>query len=102
MKFIMSTCPEKEVENLTGPLLEEKLVACVNVINGISSRYWWKDKLEKDNESLLLMKTKTSLVDTLISRIKELHSYEVPEVIVLNIEKGNPDYLKWIEKVTNG
>ena len=93
VKFIISTCPENEVEKLVGTLLKERLVACVNIINGISSRYWWKDKLEKDNESLLLMKTKASLVDTLISRIKEIHSYEVPEIVILDIENGNPDYL---------
>ncbi|MFH0924143.1 MAG: divalent-cation tolerance protein CutA [bacterium] len=100
MKLILSTCPENEVEKIANNLLEEKLIACVNVINGISSRYWWKGKIEKETEALLLMKTKDSLIENLISRIKELHSYEVPEVVVLDIEKGNPDYLKWIEEVT--
>lgn len=100
MKLIMSTCQEKDAEGLSGRLLEERLVACVNIIRGISSRYWWKGKLESDTESLLLMKTKPSLVDDVIKRIKGLHAYEVPEIIVLDIEGGNPDYLKWIGEVT--
>ncbi|MBN2372524.1 divalent-cation tolerance protein CutA [bacterium] len=100
MKLIMSTCQEKEAERLSGRLLEERLVACVNIIHGISSRYWWKGKMESDTESLLLMKTKPSLVDDVIKRIKVLHAYEVPEIIVLEIEDGNPDYLRWIGEVT--
>ena len=100
MKLIMSTCPGKEAEGLAEKLLEEKLVACVNIINGVVSKYWWKGKMETDKESLLLMKTSASLVVNVIERIRELHSYDVPEVIVCNIEQGNPDYLAWIREVT--
>jgi periplasmic divalent cation tolerance protein len=100
MKLIMSTCPEKEAEGLADKLLEEKLVACVNIINGVLSKYWWEGKRETDKESLLLMKTNPSLVDNVIEKIRELHTYDVPEVIVCNIEHGNPDYLKWISEVT--
>ena len=101
MKLIMSTCTEKEAEELAERLLEKRLVACVNIVRGISSRYWWKGKLESDTESLLLMKTKPSLVEMVIERIKGLHSYDVPEIIVLDIKQGNPDYLKWIREVTD-
>ena len=101
MKLIMSTCTEKEAERLAERLLEKRLVACVNIIHGISSRYWWKGNLESDTESLLLMKTKPSLVEIVIERIKALHSYDVPEIIVLDIKQGNPDYLKWIREVTD-
>lgn len=100
MKLIMSTCPEKEAEGLAEKLLKERLVACVNIINGLISKYWWQGKLETDKESLLLMKTKPVLVDKVIERVRELHSYDVPEVIVCNIEQGNPDYFKWIGEVT--
>lgn len=100
MKLIMSTCPEKEAEALADKLLEEKLVACVNIINGLISKYWWEGKMATDKESLLLMKTNPLLVVNVIERIRELHSYDVPEVIVCNIEQGNPDYLKWISEVT--
>lgn len=101
MKLIMCTCPEKEADKLTGVLLEKHLVACVNVIRGIVSKYWWKGKLETDVEALLLMKTKPALAEKVIAGIKEAHSYEVPEVIVVDIEDGNADYLNWIQEVTS-
>lgn len=100
MKLIMSTCPEKEADGLAEKLLEEKLVACVNIVTGLVSKYWWKGKIETDRESLLLMKTTPSLTGKVIERVRELHSYDVPEVIVCNIEQGNPDYLEWIGEVT--
>ena len=100
MKLIMSTCSVKEAEGLADKLLEDKTVACVNIINGIWSKYWWKGKLEIDREALLLIKTKPSLVDEVIDRIKEVHTYEVPEIIVIDIKHGNPDCLKWIGEVT--
>ncbi len=100
MKLILSTCPEKEAERLSEKLLEERLVACVNIMNGLVSKYWWKGRIETDKESLLLMKTKPSLVERVIEKIRGLHTYDVPEVIVLDIEQGNPDYLKWISEVT--
>lgn len=102
MKLVISTCPEKEADQLGKKLLEEKLIACVNIISNITSHYWWKGKIESDRESLLIMKTKESLVDGLISRIRELHSYDVPEILVLDVVQGNPDYLRWVEESTRG
>ena len=100
MKLIMSTCPGKEAKGLADKLLNEKLVACVNIIDGLVSKYWWKGNIETDNESLLIMKTTPFLAGKVIERVRELHSYDVPEIIVCNIEQGNPDYLKWIGEVT--
>ncbi len=100
MKLILSTCSEKEADSLAEKLLQERLVACVNILSGLISKYWWKGNLESDKEYLLIMKTKPELVEQLVKRIKELHSYEVPEIIVLNIEGGNTEYLKWIKEVT--
>lgn len=100
MKLVMSTCPEAEAEKLAERLLEKRLVACVNIIPGVMSKYWWKGKMEADKESILLMKTTPSLVDEVIENVRTLHSYEVPEVIVVDIETGNPEYLAWIGEVT--
>ena len=100
MKMIISTCPENGAEELADKLLGERLVACVNIVKGVVSKYWWKGKLEHDRETLLLMKTKPSLVKQVIERIKELHSYEVPEITVMDIKDGNLDYLRWIDEVT--
>lgn len=101
MKLIMSTCPENEAENLAEGLLRMRLVACVNIVPGIISKYWWKGILETDREVLLLMKTTPELVERVVAKIKELHSYEVPEVVVLDIREGNQAYFKWIMDVTH-
>ncbi|MFZ3077199.1 MAG: divalent-cation tolerance protein CutA [Candidatus Aenigmatarchaeota archaeon] len=99
MKIILTTCPEKESEILAQKLLEEKLCACISITNA-KSLYWWKGKIEKGNEVLLIIKTKDDLADKLMKRIKEIHSYENPEIIVLNVEKAAEKYLKWIDEVT--
>ncbi len=80
-------------------LLEKKLCACVSITN-VKSFYWWEGKIEKGNEALLLIKTRDELAGKLMERIKEIHSYENPEIIVLNVEKAADKYLKWIDDVT--
>ena len=77
-------------------LLEEHLAACVNIIPQILSRYWWQGKIETAKESLLIVKTKKSVLKQLIKKVRAIHSYTVPEIIALPIEDGNPDYLNWI------
>lgn len=87
-----------EAKRIGELLVKEKLAACANVIPGVNSTYWWKGKIESSNEVLLLLKTSREKLDDLINRVKELHSYETPEVLALPIEKGSPDYLKWLEE----
>jgi periplasmic divalent cation tolerance protein len=67
-------------------------------VSGISSLFWWQDKLDSSQESLLIVKTKASLLNQIVTLVKEFHSYEVPEIIVLPIIGGNQDYLEWIDK----
>lgn len=98
--ILVTTPGPEEGRKVAEALVGEKLVACVNMVESVSSIYRWKGKVERDREALLIMKTRATLVERVIARVKELHSYEVPEVIVLPIEAGNPDYLKWIEEVT--
>ncbi len=98
---ILITAPSpEEGQKIAEALIAEKLAACVNLVEKVTSIYWWQGKVERDTEALLIVKTKWALVDQLIARVKELHSYTVPEVIALPIERGNPDYLKWIDEVT--
>lgn len=86
-----------EAERIGRALVEERLAACANLIPSISSAYWWKGKIEEATEALLILKTRQDLVERLVTRVRALHSYTVPEVIALPILGGNPDYLRWID-----
>ncbi len=97
--IFITTDTEEEAHGLTDLLLRQRKAACVNILSNVYSRYWWQGKIESDNESLLIVKTKASLLDQLISLVKENHSYEVPEIIALPILGGNQDYLNWIDSV---
>ncbi|MHA1909499.1 MAG: divalent-cation tolerance protein CutA [Candidatus Thorarchaeota archaeon] len=96
----ISTCPEKEADNLARKLVESKECACVNLIRNVFSIYHWKGSIEEDQEVILLMKTKKELELSLLSELKKHHSYEVPEFIVLPIISGSMDYLNWIREST--
>ena len=98
MKVILCTTPKNKSEELAQILLEEKLAACVNIIPGIKSMYWWDGKIQTDTEDLLVIKTKEELVKELTEKVKEVHPYEIPEVIALNVEDGNNEYIDWITK----
>lgn len=89
---------KKEAEKISQTLVEEKLAACVNTISPINSIYRWKGKIEKAREALLVIKTKKSLAQKIIKKVKSIHSYECPEIIFTEIEKGNKEYLGWIKK----
>jgi len=95
----ITTKDEEEAKRIGKTLVEEKLAACVN-IHPIKSIYRWGGGIEEEEETALLVKTKAELADEVIERVKELHSYEVPCIVSLPIEKGNPDYLKWIKEST--
>lgn len=97
----VTTSGEEESKRIGQTVVSERLAACANIIPAVTSFYWWKGRLEEDSESILLLKTKKECVDGLISRVKELHSYENPAIITLPIEKGSKIYLEWIDKETS-
>lgn len=78
-------------------LVHERLAACANLIPVIASTYWWQGTVEEAGEALLMLKTRDDLLEAILRRVRELHSYTVPEVIALPILGGNPDYLRWID-----
>jgi periplasmic divalent cation tolerance protein len=98
---IMATTPGRELaDTIARALVEEQRVACVNIIDKITSIFRWKGKVEEEAECLLIMKTRMERVEDVIQRVKALHTYDVPEIIALPIVDGNPSYLKWIDEVT--
>ena len=88
----------EEARKIGATLVEEKLAACANIVNGMESIYHWEGDIVTDKEAILICKTTYSNVKKLTQRVKELHSYEVPCVISLNIseQEGNEQYLDWI------
>ncbi|HEX9976441.1 MAG TPA: divalent-cation tolerance protein CutA [Dehalococcoidales bacterium] len=96
--IFITASSETEARRITDALLTQRRAACVNIIPAVNSSFWWQGKLESVAESLLIVKTKASLVNEVVALVKENHSYTVPEIIALPILGGNPDYLEWIEK----
>ncbi len=100
MRMVLCTCPKDSADKIADVVLSKRLVACVNIISGIKSKYWWEGKINTEEESLLIMKTRSDLVPELTDKIKEIHPYKVPEIITFRIMEGNPDYLEWIAEET--
>ena len=94
--LFITTASADEAQQISKVLLEQRKVACVNIVPRVSSYFWWQDKLDSEQESLLIVKTKASLLSEIVNLVKELHSYAIPEIIALPIFGGNPDYLRWI------
>jgi periplasmic divalent cation tolerance protein len=87
-----------EAKRLARALVEERLVACANVLDGATSFYWWEGAVQESGEALLIAKTRADRVDAVVDRVTALHSYSCPCVVALPILAGNPDYLAWIEE----
>lgn len=87
---------EKEATKIVRDLLKERLIACANIVGPVSSLFWWKGGIDKASEFLVIMKSRKNLFKKLSERVKELHSYEVPEVIALPVIEGLPSYLNWL------
>ena len=92
------TCGSKEeAEKIARTLVEDRLAACVNIVPGVSSVYFWEGKLNVEEEHLLVIKSRARVADRLTRRVQDLHSYSVPEVVTFPITAGNSEYLKWVE-----
>jgi periplasmic divalent cation tolerance protein len=88
---------QEQAESIASRVVESQLAACVNVLPGVRSCFVWEGKLTWSDEVLLLLKTTRSRFIALETRIRELHSYEVPEIVAVPIEMGSGPYLKWVE-----
>jgi len=94
---VLCTTPAVDAQRISGTLVEERLVACVNIAD-VKSVFRWNDEVQSEAEALLVMKTRAGKVRDLIARIRELHSYEVPEVIALPVIDGLEEYLDWVRE----
>jgi periplasmic divalent cation tolerance protein len=94
---VLVTTPDKRTaRKLARAALEAKLIACANIVPEIESHYWWQGKIERGNEAMLLLKTKSTRVNALEKLILSLHPYDTPEFVVLSITRGNARYLAWL------
>jgi len=96
----ITTSNEDEAAKISRALVESRLAGCVNIIRDIRSIYSWQGKIEDEPEVLMIAKTRKPLLDAFMKKVKELHSYTVPEIIALPIIGGSEDYLKWLREVT--
>ena len=100
-RIILTTAGSKEeAGKIAHALVERRLAACVNIVPQIESVYRWQAKIETAQEWLLLIKTQTGLYERVRDAVKELHSYELPECVMLEVTAGSQEYLDWIDKNT--
>ena len=99
--LVISTIPnEEEGKAIAETIVTERLAACVNLSSAVQSLYWWQGNISTDREFMLFIKTRSDLYPKLEQRIREIHSYEVPEIIALPLWQGSQPYLDWIKKET--
>jgi len=94
--ILVTTSSSEEAHKIANQLLNQRKAACVNIIPGVSSLFWWQGTLESASENLLVIKTKTSVLNEIVTLVTQIHSYDVPEIIALPIVGGNQDYMEWV------
>ena len=95
--LVFSTFPDVATARRIGrQLVEERCAACANLLPPVESIYWWEGKVESANETLVLFKTSADRYNALETTLRQLHPYEVPEIISFRVEKGLPEYLHWV------
>lgn len=95
--FVTASSRE-EAERIAKALLEDKLIACANIIGSVHSIFWWQDEIDTAQEYLIIMKTRNDLFERVCERVKALHSYQIPEVIATPIVNGLKQYIKWLNE----
>ena len=94
---VYCSCPDQAIaERIAEAVVNERLAACVNLISGLTSIYRWEGQLQRDAELLLIIKTRSAVYPQLEARLRQLHPYQLPEIIALPIHTGSADYLNWI------
>lgn len=96
----MTAGSAEEARAIGRALVEARLAACVNIVDGMTSLYWWEGEIEEGSEAIVIAKTREALVDALTEKVRALHGYDCPCVVSLRIGGGNPAFLDWIEAET--
>ncbi|TET24839.1 MAG: divalent-cation tolerance protein CutA [Candidatus Bathyarchaeum sp.] len=94
---LITASTKEETVRIVRTLLEERLIACANIMDPVSSFFWWQGKIEEEKEVLVIMKSHETLFKKLSKRVMELHSYDTPEILALPIVNGSPSYLDWMK-----
>jgi periplasmic divalent cation tolerance protein len=97
---LVTACSIEEARRIAKALLQPRLAACVNIVPGVESHYWWQGKLERGSEVLLLVKTSAERFDEVAAAVKAVHSYACPEIVALDPREMAPAYRAWWEKET--
>lgn len=99
--IVLSTAPNKAVaRKMAATLLKKRLCACVNISSTAESHYWWKGKIEISKEILLTLKTSKKALPLLLKSLKQIHPYETPEILAIDVKQADPAYLKWLVSET--
>jgi periplasmic divalent cation tolerance protein len=91
-----------EAEKAGRAIVEKRLAACVNILPGMISHYWWQGQIERAEEAVMLVKTRAALAETVRQAVKELHGYDTPAIMVLPVESVDADYYRWIVEAAKG
>ena len=102
LHIILVTAPKAEAPQLARRLLRERLIACANLVPQVQSIFWWKGKLDSTRETLLILKCPTRNVRRVLKRVRELHPYEVPEILALPVTAAHRPYAQWVLRETKG
>ena len=103
MRVILVTAGgEDQAVTIARTLVDERLAACVNIVGPVRSIYRWRDEVKDDPEYLLIIKTRAPLYMKVETRVREMHTYDVPEVLALNADRGSPPYIQWMLDTTGG
>ena len=97
VRVVLTTTPsEEDAERIASALVEERLAACANVVPGVTSIYRWEGAVQREREVLVVLKTTADAIEGLTTRLTELHPYDVPEVVALDVTAGHEPYLEWV------
>lgn len=100
IRVVLITISRDEADKLALAIVEKRLAACVNVVPKITSYFWWDDAVQKDDESMLIVKTTQQRFDNLLKFVRANHPYDLPEVIALPLSDAFGDYVDWVKKET--